>query len=98
VKNRSTSSAGSSASVLQSRGGDGGAERDVPAHAVADRRHRASEAGPEFDQHRYEVGDMSLEADHPGLAGALVAPSVVGHHVELGQAAHDPAETLGPIQ
>ena len=49
-------------------------------------------------RHVEQVGDVAAQVHHPAAAGALVAAPVVGHRIDVGQPAHDPAEALGPIE
>ena len=45
-----------------------------------------------------QVVDVAPEIHDPALPGSLVAPAVVGHRGELGQAAHDPPEAVAPVE
>ena len=78
--------------------GEGSPDGDVAADAVPDGRDGSHSQGPDVGQDLHQVGDVARQPHHSRLPGALVAAPVVGDDVDLGQAPHDPAEALGPIQ
>ena len=74
------------------------AENDVAADAVADGDDRRGAPGTDLGQDRQQVGDVAAQAHHTGGTGSLVPPAVVGHHRQLGQASHHPAEALAAVE
>ena len=65
---------------------------------MADGTNGGCTPGPDLGHDVHQICDVPPEPHHPRFPGALVAPPVVGDDGEVGQAAHDPPEALGPVQ
>ncbi len=54
--------------------------------------------GPQLFGQGQQVLDVPAQIGDAGAPGTLVAPAVVGHRAQLGEAPHDPPEALAPVE